>query len=444
MADTVQINFGVDAGDAIGQINQFKAAIVGLNEPLMAVCATSIEAAQIQSDAFGDSVQRMLRNAQRLQQLDASYVAAFKNNIQVLVDQKQITLQQALGFDIDYSAQVFTQERERLQAILDNDKATINDRLNTLTAMAQLDARYAAQSSQEYRRLADVAHTQAEQVARSCEQAFDRAGSSLQHTFNEILTGQTTWAKGATRMVQEVETFFLEQVEKMAAKWAASGLASLAGGAVASAVGGAQATGGTGLGAGLAALVGINQPGGLFGTGLLSGTGGAAAGVEATAVTANTTALGASTAAITALTAALGGAAAAESAGAGASLVGGGATAAGTVAGGGGIFSWLGGLLAFAQGGVVPSAAGGWALPNFAGAAPALLHAREMVLPADISQGLQGMIAGGGAWDAHFHAHFHGPADAPAISRWFRDNLRSNAGAVRDLFRQNALTPRSL
>ena len=69
-------------------------------------------------------------------------------------------------------------------------------------------------------------------------------------------------------MVQEVETFFLEQVEKMAAKWAASGLGDLAGGAVATAVGGAQATGGTGLGAGLAALLGVNQPGGLFGTGL--------------------------------------------------------------------------------------------------------------------------------------------------------------------------------
>src|SRR5258707_9808072 len=38
--------------------------------------------------------------------------------------------------------------------------------------------------------------------------------------------------------------------------------------------------------------------------------------------------------------------------------------------------------------GIVPSAAGGWALPNFAGATPALLHAREMVLPASISEGL--------------------------------------------------------
>jgi hypothetical protein len=146
---------------------------------------------------------------------------------------------------------------------------------------------------------------------------------------------------------------------------------------------------------------------------------------------------------MTALTTALTGATAAEGTGAGASLAGGGAAAAGAAAGGGGLFSWAGGLLGFARGGIVPSAAGGWVVPNFGGATPALLHAREMVLPADISQGLQGMIAGGGG-GAHFHAHFHGPADAPAISRWFRDNLRSNAGAVRDLFRQNTLTPRSL
>jgi hypothetical protein len=228
----------------------------------------------------------------------------------------------------------------------------------------------------------------------------------------------------------------------MAAKWAASGLASLAGGAVASAVGGAQATGASGLGAGLTALLGINQPGGILGTGLLSGTGGAAT-VQATAIAANTTALSASTTAMAALTAALTGAAAADTGAAGASLAGGATTAAGVAAGGGGLLSWVGGLLGFARGGIVPSAAGGWALPNFAGATPALLHAREMVLPADISQGLQGMIAGGGGGGAHFHAHFHGPADAPAVSRWFRENLKGNAGALRDLFRQNVLTPRS-
>jgi hypothetical protein len=102
--------------------------------------------------------------------------------------------------------------------------------------------------------------------------------------------------------------------------------------------------------------------------------------------------------------------------------------------------------LAFARGGIVPSAAGGWALPNFAGATPALLHAREMVLPASISEGLQGMIAGSGAANSSsdLHLHFHGPSDGPSVERWFTGLLARNPGAVRNLLRSNALTPRTL
>jgi hypothetical protein len=440
MADTVQIKIGVDAGDALDQIKALTSGLSGLTAPLAAIGDASGEAAQLQQRMTQDMISQALQATRVMQQLQGSYTAAFKNGMQVLVDSKQITVQQALGFDIDYTAQVFTQEQERLAAIRDNDAAAVDDRRSAVAEMQQLDARYIAQSSEDYRRLADAARSQADQVARSYEQAFERAGTSVQRTLNDILTGQTSWAKGMTRMVQDVETFFLEQVETMAARWAASGLASLAGGAVSSAVGAAQATGASGLAAGLTALLGVNQPGGLLGTGLFSGAGSAAASAEAAAVAANTTALATSTAAVAALTAALGGATAAESAGAGASLAGG----ASAAAAGGSLFGWLGSLFSFDRGGIVPSAAGGWALPNFAGATPALLHAREMVLPADLSQGLQGMIAAGGAGTAHFHAHFHGPADAPAISRWFRDNLKSNAGAVRDLFRQNALTPRSL
>lgn len=121
--------------------------------------------------------------------------------------------------------------------------------------------------------------------------------------------------------------------------------------------------------------------------------------------------------------------------------------AAGGAASGGGLFGWLGGLFAFARGGIVPSAAGGWALPNFAGAAPALLHAREMVLPAPISEGLQAMIAQGGAngvGAGDMHLHFHGPSDGPAVQRWFTGLMSRNPGVVRDMLRSNALTPRSL
>src|ERR1700733_14992522 len=140
--------------------------------------------------------------------------------MQMLVDSKQMSLQQALAADTDYSAQVFAQERERLQAIEQNDQEALKDRMSALAMMQELDARYAAQASGEYRQMADAARSQSDQVARSYEQAFDRVGGTVQRTFNEILTGQTTWTKGMTRMVQDVETFFLEEVEAMAAKWA--------------------------------------------------------------------------------------------------------------------------------------------------------------------------------------------------------------------------------
>lgn len=408
MADEVQIKFGADASAAIAAIAELQGAVAGI----------------------GPSFARM----------GATSVRAFQNSMQQMVDLKEITTQQALGFDIEYTAQIYDQEAQRLEAVIASDSAMVADKMKAVAQLQALDTRYTAAIGADQRRIADQSRQQAEAVQRSYEQAFDRIGSSLQRTFNEMLTGQTTWARGSRQLVQQVESFFLQEVETMAAKWAASGLASLAGGAVSAAVSGAQATGASGLGAGLMALVGLNQPGGLFGSGLFSGTGGAA---QATALTANTTALTASTTALTSLTAAMTGAAASS----GAAAVGGigtaGAAAAG--AGGGGFFSWVGGLFGFAKGGIVPSAAGGWALPNFAGATPALLHAREMVLPAPISEGLQEMIGRGASGGGqHFHAHFHGPADAPAIARWFRDNMRQNAGAIRDMFRQNALTPRSL
>jgi hypothetical protein len=94
---------------------------------------------------------------------------------------------------------------------------------------------------------------------------------------------------------------------------------------------------------------------------------------------------------------------------------------------GSGFFPWLGGLfsglfgggsagglaafLGMERGGVVPSAAGGWVVPSFQGGGIlSMLHPNEMVLPSHISEGLQGLYAGGGgghtfnlnvsAWDA--------------------------------------------
>ena len=249
----------------------------------------------------------------------------------------------------------------------------------------------------------------AARLSRPFRQAFDEIGGGIRSALAGLLSGTETARRAEAQLVRSLAGAGVGIVEGALSKAAAPPLAGLLGGSAAP-------------GDGVGDVLGNTLSRWLFGLPQQAAQGAAA--------TANTAALLANTSAVTGLAATLGASAA-----------------------GGGLFGWLGGLLGFAHGGIVPggivpSAAGGWALPGFAGATPALLHSREMVLPADISQGLQDMIGGGGAkgagGDAHFHAHFHGPADAPAISRWFRDNLHRNAGAVRDLFRSNALTPRSL
>lgn len=192
------------------------------------------------------------------------------------------------------------------------------------------------------------------------------------------------------------------------------------------------------FGQGLAKLIGAGSPGGIFGTGL-----GAVSAVDQMTQQTTQTSLLASiainTGGILANTAATAAVSAANSA---TSAVGAAGSAAGAVGGIGSFFKWIGGFIpGFAHGGIVPSAAGGWALGSFPGATPALLHQREMVLPEHISAGLQNLIAGGGG---STNIHFHGPADAPSISRWFQNNMARNSGVVRQMFHSNALTPRSL
>jgi hypothetical protein len=124
----------------------------------------------------------------------------------------------------------------------------------------------------------------------------------------------------------------------------------------------------------------------------------------------------------------------------GTSAIGTGFGAIGAFSGIRSIFGWIGGLFGFAQGGIVPSAAGGWSLPSFAGAMPALLHSQEMVLPADLSQGLQNMIRSGAAGDVHVHLGFHGPADGASIGRWFGQNRGDLAQAIRSAWDSGALS----
>jgi hypothetical protein len=78
-----------------------------------------------------------------------------------------------------------------------------------------------------------------------------------------------------------------------------------------------------------------------------------------------------------------------------------------------------------------------------------MLHPREMVLPANLADGVRQMVAGGGqaggqgGGDTHFHLHATA-ADGPAIERLFRSNGHVLADMMRGALRSNALTPRTI
>ena len=320
--------------------------------------------------------------------------------------------------------------------------------------------RASAQMIASYREFADFVEAKQEEIARAQERlaeravaqwgaVFDRIGGDFQHALGDLLfspprpeTYYTDAIGPGGQVLQqphqysELATVGLELARSIG-RDVTSSITSALSHSLAQTLFGDSAKS---FGQGLAQLLGAGTPGGLFGTGIGAVTG---AGKEVL-LTANTTALGALTTAVAANTVALGGATAASAASATAATASGAGSALSAAGSAGGILSgvksigsFIGGIFGFARGGIVPSAAGGWALPSFAGAQFALLHAREMVLPAEISEGLQSMIASGGAGgfggDAHFH--FHGPMDRDSLSRWWSDMVRSHPEPVRQLLR---------
>jgi len=410
MADEVQIKFGADIGGAISALNTLKQAVTGAAEPVSRLRNSFVEA--------GAAVQHS----------GAAAVAAFRADMQRMVAERAISLRQAFGFDVEYTAQRGAEERAHLEATVASDAATLAEKSESYGELVELSARYHAQLAQDQRRIAEAARREADRIAFPYRQAFAAIGADWRSIVIGLVEGTLSFREAALGVAQSVERGFIAMAQTTLSRAAAGPLSSL--------LGLASPAAGEGVGDVLGNAAGQF----IFGAPQQLG--------EAAVSTANIAALAANTAALGAMTASLGVSAAAGGAGAlgglgSAAALAGGTAGLGTVVGGGGIFGFLASLLAFKGGGIVPSAARGWALPNFPGTTTALLHAREMVLPAPISEGLQSMIAQGGSSN-DMHLHFHGPSDGPAVERWFTGLMARNPGAVRNMLRSNALTPRTI
>ncbi len=402
----MQIRFGADIGGALSALNALKQAVAGATAPV----------AQLKT-AFAEAGAAARQNG-------AAALAAFKADMQRMVAEHAISLDQALGFDIEYTARRSAEERARLEAVLAGDAATLAEKSASYGELVALSARYQAQLAQDQARAAEAAREAAEKIAEPFKKAFDTIGGSLETGITDLLL-----RKGTT---QNIGKQLYQSLVGQGVRLAGSTLSKTAGGLL-------GGTAGEGAGDVISKYL-AQQVSTLFTQlGLMS------------SISASSDITAANTAAIAAASATSAGTTGFSALSGAGGIVSAGANAGGFFSGVGSFFGGIGAFLGFARGGIVPSAARGWALPSFPGATPALLHSREMVLPAPISEGLQSMIAqgggngaGGGANGGDMHLHFHGPSDGPAVERWFTGLLARNPGVVRNMLRSNALTPRTI
>ncbi len=274
------------------------------------------------------------------------------------------------------------EEDKALQNIINNYAVDDKQHQKLIDVKIKRDAKYAADKEKIDTEITVATLKENEKQLKIITDGFDTLGHSATGAFNALLLGQETWANSAKKIYQDVGNFFLETVEKMAAKWIASGLANAIGNVATSpAVSGAQSAGGTGLGELLSSLFGQ-----LFGLTIAQTV------TTTTETGAITTAIGLSTAAIVD------------------AIV---------------INALTPKPFGFAGGGIVPSAARGWAIPSFAGGGiPAIVHGGEMVLPKNISEGLQGAIAGGSLGGGGGHTFYMN------ISAWDAKSVMNSGPAI--------------
>lgn len=335
-------------------------------------------------------------------------------------------------------------------------------------------------------RLQDVMVVPAQTFTQAVEQTFRGMHSSVQSSIAGVITGAQTMQQALRNvwvsMISDFAALILRQlidqgIDAFKNLWSAmkgsgSGATGSAAGAAGSAVGtGAQAatqsafatavtafaTAVTGLAAAVAAwqasltvwgasLTVWNASLTTWGTSLV--TWGASLPLFDTGVTGmNTAAVGlnASAAALTAAAAALSAAAGAGGGGSGGGgllggLLGGGSSGAGGLFSGGGdaIMADAPELIAFAaRGWDVPSAAGGL---DGKGGTMAILHPREMVLPADLADNVRNMSGGSGGGDLHVHVH---AMDSKDVERALSNNSSGLSRAIAKAQRNFTLRQRA-
>src|SRR5207244_3231946 len=159
----------------------------------------------------------------------AATLAAFRSDMQRMVAEHAISLQQARGFDIEYTARRSAEERARLEEALASDAVSLGEKSQNYAQLVQLSARYQTQLAQDQRRFAEAAAREADTLARPYRHAFDEIGAGWRSAVIGLVEGTLSFQGAALRVAQSVERGFIAMAQTTLSRAAAGPLASLLG-----------------------------------------------------------------------------------------------------------------------------------------------------------------------------------------------------------------------
>jgi hypothetical protein len=161
--------------------------------------------------------------------IDEAYLGAFKSDMAKLVAEHKVTLDQALGFEIQYSAQLHGEERQRLEDMMADDRLTVADKTRVYQQLLELDARYTQQVEADTARITRAQQQAAQRQAQLFVRAFNEVGRSFDSTIAGLIEGTTSWQRAMQNLFGALLRAFIDMVMQMVSVWLASGLASMLG-----------------------------------------------------------------------------------------------------------------------------------------------------------------------------------------------------------------------
>lgn len=167
------------------------------------------------------------RAAEAAQHADTAYLSAFKARMEEQVRTHKMTEQQALGFDIEYTGQLYTQLYAQQEAIKTSADAATEIHQKAIDKQIELKAEYNKIITQDQEKIAEAAEKSSKAVHDAFAKAFDGIGSSLEKGITDALTGQRSTTPIATQIAKGLIGDVTHFGGTLLSQYAGKGLASL-------------------------------------------------------------------------------------------------------------------------------------------------------------------------------------------------------------------------